>query len=251
MEIIGLAGLKQSGKDTVGRLLTADHGYTRYAFADPIKEMLEILNPVVRGTTSVKMILDKHEGDWDAALDDRIHGAELDYLLVTFRENVLGDYFPAEDFANDTIRDMIYTLDPLVGGTVDLNSVLASEGGWDGAKVHRHHRSEVRSLQQRLGTEVMRETYGQQVWVDLLAHRATAPKVVVTDVREAQEAQWILERGGQVFQVVRDNQQVDRNSSHSSENLLPPHLVSAIVQNNGVDLDAFYEAANNIIFGAR
>lgn len=37
MKLIGITGLARSGKDTVARYLWAEHGYTRIAFADPVK----------------------------------------------------------------------------------------------------------------------------------------------------------------------------------------------------------------------
>jgi hypothetical protein len=39
--IIGLIGKKRSGKDTVAEYLVQEHGYKRYGFADPMKEMLK------------------------------------------------------------------------------------------------------------------------------------------------------------------------------------------------------------------
>jgi hypothetical protein len=45
--IIGLSGYAQSGKDTVANYLVEHHGFTRIAFADPIREALYNLDPVV------------------------------------------------------------------------------------------------------------------------------------------------------------------------------------------------------------
>lgn len=41
--LIGLAGHKQSGKDTVAGHLVQQYGYTKLAFADPLKEALQAL----------------------------------------------------------------------------------------------------------------------------------------------------------------------------------------------------------------
>lgn len=41
--IIGIAGKKGSGKDTLGEYLVNKYGYTRYAFGDPVKEISKIL----------------------------------------------------------------------------------------------------------------------------------------------------------------------------------------------------------------
>lgn len=46
--IVGLSGYAQSGKDTVGATLVENYGFTRYAFADALKECVYRLNPAVR-----------------------------------------------------------------------------------------------------------------------------------------------------------------------------------------------------------
>lgn len=41
--IIGLVGRKGCGKDTVGKILVEDYGFTRVAFADKVKEVCKIV----------------------------------------------------------------------------------------------------------------------------------------------------------------------------------------------------------------
>ena len=38
---MGISGKKRSGKDTVAKYLVEQHGYKRYGFADPMKEMIK------------------------------------------------------------------------------------------------------------------------------------------------------------------------------------------------------------------
>ncbi|MGW1859354.1 deoxynucleotide monophosphate kinase family protein [Streptomyces collinus] len=47
MHNIALLGKAGSGKDTVAAHLVAEHGYTRLAFADPLKDMALEVNPFV------------------------------------------------------------------------------------------------------------------------------------------------------------------------------------------------------------
>lgn len=48
MRLIGIHGFKQSGKDTLGRLLVEEYGYRRIAFADRLKEAVSIIFSVPR-----------------------------------------------------------------------------------------------------------------------------------------------------------------------------------------------------------
>lgn len=45
--IIGMSGYAYSGKDTVGKYLVENHHFTRVAFADALKEVAYILNPLI------------------------------------------------------------------------------------------------------------------------------------------------------------------------------------------------------------
>lgn len=46
--ILGLSGYAQVGKDTLGAALVRNYGFTRYAFADALKEVVYRLNPIAR-----------------------------------------------------------------------------------------------------------------------------------------------------------------------------------------------------------
>ena len=45
--IIGLAGYARAGKSTVAQMLADDFGFRQWAFADAVRESLEVLNPIV------------------------------------------------------------------------------------------------------------------------------------------------------------------------------------------------------------
>ena len=49
MVVIGLSGYASSGKDTVAQFLIEEHGFEKIAFADPIRNMLLAMNPIVHG----------------------------------------------------------------------------------------------------------------------------------------------------------------------------------------------------------
>ena len=45
--VIGLAGYAGSGKDAIASWLVKQHGFTKLAFADPLRDIMEAMNPVV------------------------------------------------------------------------------------------------------------------------------------------------------------------------------------------------------------
>jgi hypothetical protein len=69
--IVGLNGVAQSGKDTVGAYLVKYHGFTRVAFADPIRDALLALNPTIKlsnyNTAKLDEVLDHYTNGWDDA----------------------------------------------------------------------------------------------------------------------------------------------------------------------------------------
>lgn len=82
--LIGLIGRARSGKDTFARGLVS-RGYTRVAFADPLREMVEEIDPIVdvghvsRRPLSLRRALDAH-GGWEG-IKDSVYGPEARRLL--------------------------------------------------------------------------------------------------------------------------------------------------------------------------
>lgn len=47
MEVIGLSGYARAGKDSIADYLVEEYGYEKRSFAEPLKQMLRDLNPIV------------------------------------------------------------------------------------------------------------------------------------------------------------------------------------------------------------
>lgn len=77
--LIGLSGYARTGKDSVATVLSALFGYERFAFADGIRTMLEILDPMIGLETSLTR--EVAASGWDAVKGDRFHGAEARRLM--------------------------------------------------------------------------------------------------------------------------------------------------------------------------
>lgn len=94
----------------------------------------------------------------------------------------------------------------------------------------------MRSFLQRLGTEAGRDMWGPDFWVAQMERRllaATADAVVIGDLRFDNEAEWVREVGGEVWEVQRPGLAATAESSHSSEAGVSPTLVDRVLVNGG------------------
>lgn len=86
---------------------------------------------------------------------------------------------------------------------------------------------------QRFGTEMGRNTFGGNFWVDLIEQEWISTgnqHVVITDVRFDNEAAWIINRGGYIIEVKRPGYEPD---GHASEEPLPVDMIDSTIYNNG------------------
>jgi dephospho-CoA kinase len=68
--LIGLSGYAGSGKDALAQMMVERLGFERHAFADPMREMLYAMNPIVVADTKANFYRLKEIVDaigWDAA----------------------------------------------------------------------------------------------------------------------------------------------------------------------------------------
>lgn len=77
-----------------------------------------------------------------------------------------------------------------------------------------------RYLAQTLGTEWGRDLIKQDLWLALAKQRyEKAGYLIVPDVRFPNEAQWIVEQGGALINVLRPSIDDIEHSAHASENI--------------------------------
>ena len=121
------------------------------------------------------------------------------------------------------LKDMALAVDPILETSPGLDPYRLSDAvgrlGWDGAKKD----PEVRRFLQRLGTEGVRGTFGDDAWVDLMwrwydsCHALDFDLGVIPDVRfqnEADAVRWC----GFIVEVVRpDALDLGANATHASE----------------------------------
>ena len=168
VKLVGLSGYGRAGKDTAAQALV-ERGWSQAAFADPMREMAEKIDPIVSASSAVFQRYKTAVKTW----------------------------------------------------------------GYDTAKVKF---PEIRRFLQTLGTDAMRDLYGEDVWVDLALNKLQEDdRVVFTDVRFPNEAQAIKDAGGIVIRVERwdGEHHVGPANDHPSETSLDDWAFDGWVTNDG------------------
>lgn len=131
----------------------------------------------------------------------------------------------------DPIKEALYRLNP----DVTVNNLKGSKlrtavdiFGWEEIK---DTVPEVRPLLQKMGTEVGREMFGQDFWVNqALKDLDKGSKVVIADVRHPNEADAIRKLGGKIVRVERIG--FGPANDHESENAITNYKFDITINND-------------------
>lgn len=134
----------------------------------------------------------------------------------------------------DKVREAALALNPMIGILFNTGTRLhdiVKDLGWEKAKENPN----VRQLLQRLGTEVGRNLFGENCWVeavdrDLQKHQPK--RIVFTDVRFDNEAEYVRELGGEVWNVSRPD--AAPVSDHASEQGLSKSVDDIVVNQHSL-----------------
>jgi len=155
------------------------------------------------------------------------------------QEFVQNNEFERIGFA-DALKKVLYAINPIIQEDTGFDfgrlQYLVDEEGWEEAKSI----TDVRELLQRIGTEGGRQVLGEDVWVKTLFNSPTSARIVIPDVRFANEALEIQRRGGKVIRVIRPG--VEAANDHASEQI--DFDVDFTVQNDRTPKEAYLDVAN-------
>ena len=203
MQVIGLAGRKRSGKDTVALMLEEEYGFKRLALANPLRECLSMFLGVSEPTDKESLV------SFCASREDLIEMAHLlrldsSVLIERFREQMSG-WAVGVSCGDTYYSNVSYTLP-------------------------------YRKLIQTVGTDICR-ALDEQVWIKRTMYEITMNKkyggrnkFVVSDIRFDNEAEFIHNLLGSVWCV---NSTRGEDDVHSSEKGVDEKYISCIVTNNG------------------
>jgi hypothetical protein len=131
----------------------------------------------------------------------------------------------------DPMRKALVALNPRVqywDSRVSLATIVRLVG-WEALK---DGSLETREMLQRFGTEVGREMFGQNFWIDqAFKEAAKYEKVVFSDCRFLNEAEAIKNANGVVWRVNKDN--ITAPNNHVSETQLNEYKFDLTIPNNG------------------
>lgn len=128
------------------------------------------------------------------------------------------------------LKEAVYRLDPIISASGLRCQHVVDDMGWDDAK---DMYPEVRALLQRMGTEVGRDLFDANFWVNLALKdiKENGGNVVITDCRFPNEAEAIRKIGGRLWRVERpDTKPVN---AHPSETALDSEKFDWTIINNG------------------
>jgi hypothetical protein len=140
------------------------------------------------------------------------------------------------------MREALYRLNP----KITINEVQSTPlrvgvdvYDWEGLK---DRSPDVRGLLQRFGTEVGREMFGEDFWINYaLDSIPDGAKAVIADVRYPNEADAIKKLGGKVIRVQRNG--VVAANEHLSENALNDYEFDSIIKNDA-DIHSLQSVVN-------
>lgn len=165
-----------------------------------------------------------------------------------------------DTLANDLVQNADYTqiafAEPMREALVRLNPTIEVGGfklaklatavnvfGWEELKKIS---PDIRGLMQRLGTEVGRQMFGEDFWVQQTMKRVSevSGNCVVSDVRYPNEAQAIRDAGGILIRIERNG--VTAPNDHTSETALSSFEFDYVLRNDE-SIEQFLRNAKSIL----
>ena len=142
------------------------------------------------------------------------------------------------------MKEAMYRLNPRITVNEIPNTALrigVDVYGWEGLK---ERSPDIRGLLQRFGTEVGREMFDEDFWVDYALNSIPdGGKAVIADVRYPNEADAIKALGGKVYRVLRNG--VGPANDHASEHALNDFEFDKTIRNDST-LEALYLQVDSI-----
>lgn len=256
----GLMGLAGSGKDTTAKilreaLLRENLGdFELRAFAAPLKDFTMDVFGLTPSAVYDHVL---KEQEFKIGYDRRRFVSrlmyELDAILAEYCESAGLDIVIVEDQIADKLgisRDENVLLQ-LSYKFLEVLKDDTCKPSWFRSKLRGvlgdtalSFKTTPRSILQKIGTEFFREYVSESFWTDI----APRSGVIMTDVRFANELEYIRRNGGVIIKIVNENQRGIKNSGHASEQLVYTATPDITLVHDGVNLQSIASKVDAIVY---
>ena len=281
--MLGLAGKKGSGKDTVAAYIRKHSAikWKLYSFAFRLRGCVPILTG---GLVSAEETLStagkaiplplKCYGKTIGDCIERLYRCFEPWANVSivserkWREalNILfgTDIFIREDERQKFLHPLGARIDVALGVPFAAPLIVGAGPNSDAPclPVLRGGAITVGILLQLLGTDIGRAIFGGNVWVDAVKRDWAAdgyPPIIITDVRFPEELVWIRSEGGLVVKVLADKRLAmvssvvkdGRSATHASEtalDVIPSREFACVLENNGTLAELAHTCATQLLW---
>lgn len=171
-------------------------------------------------------------------------------------KDTVADYLVGKGWVKVGMSDVLHECAMRLNPYIPINERMSSTYGVEGlfvrytelveqvGYVEAKKNPEVRRFLQAFGTEVGRNMFGENFWVDIMARRlrkiAKVNDVIATGIRFPNEVDMINDLGGQTWWVDRDEHCV-KHGDHSSETSVDPDMFEVIIENYGTLEELYHE----------
>lgn len=245
--IIGIAGSKNAGKDTIANMINYifKRGITKASYADWALQKTKLINlqdRIIHFADANKDILSILFPIDRMYFDSRKYKDEVYYNLTTgnFTDSIIAEHDK---------RYRIITIDMLQEHS--LNYIIQHN---DSTYNTKYNAIKLRTLLQYFGTEICRNQLGDDIWINTTMNKATrianSRRVcIIADVRFANEADRIRNVQddslyGRVVKIVRNIDKTGNNDKHESEQGIDKY--DYLIENDSSLMQLFYKVLDII-----
>lgn len=198
MEIIGITGLKRSGKNSLANIIKTDRKkmWKVISLADPLRKIME-----------------------------QVCVFPEDYNYEEMKEQEVLEINTINSFLRGTVKDFLgYDTDGVDELLTNASMFIDFLDQFQGRKFSP------REFLQKVGTEFGRQTIGEGVWIDMLMSSLTEGNYIVPDVRFNNEAELIIDLGGRVIKTIRIGYEPEDTDGHASEQGVDDSNISVTIE---------------------
>lgn len=240
--IYGISGHKQAGKDTVGSIIQylVDNEQVQDKYKITYKEFCK--SPYIkRSEWQIKKFADKLKQILSILTGIPVKDMEKE----EFKNKLLGEEWKVWTYIVNTFEDN-WKYSILRNTKKEVEQYIISKG-WvlphPNITIKENHLT-IREALQYIGTNLFRDKFHTNCWVNALMNEYKDQQWLITDVRFPNEVQSIVNRGGKMIRV---NRFTKNNDLHESETALDNYNDWHYILDNNGTIEELIEQVKQIL----